>query len=242
VLDLPRWAGRAAAVPLGALAHRRHGKPMHLRGVVVDAVLERCGPVADGVPWPGTGEAQSVVVRLSRGAGLPAVLPDLLGLAIRFPDGPVDVLLSSTGRGPLGRRLTVPRRDAAATYSSIMGYRSPAGTLLLAALPGAGTGPLPSDPGPLADAVVQRRPAFTLAVARGTGPWRPFARLRLLGPVDAFDPDVRFDAVRNPPPGLVPDGPMARFRAPAYTAARRERSRAGQPPEDAHAPPRGTGS
>ncbi|MFW3171741.1 phosphodiesterase [Geodermatophilus sp. CPCC 206100] len=240
MLDLPRWAGRAAAVPLGALAHRRHGKPMHPRGVVLDAVLERCGPIADGVPWPGAGEARPVVVRLSRGAGLPAPLPDLLGLAIRIPDGPVDLLLSSTGRGPLGRRVTVPRRDAAAVYSSIMGYRSAAGTLLVAALPEPGCGPLPSDPGPLADAVARRRPAFTLTVARGTGPWRPFARLRLLGPVDAFDPDVRFDAVRNPPPGLVPDGPMARFRAPAYAAARQGRSRAGQRQEDAHAP--GVGS
>ena len=87
-----------------------------------------------------------------------------------------------------------------------MGYRSDAGTLRLAALPDDGSA---------------RR--FTLAVARGQGPWRPFGRLALTAPAQPLDPDVRFDAVRNPPHGLVPDGPMARFRAPAYAAARRGR-------------------
>jgi hypothetical protein len=200
---------------------------MHPRGVVLDAVLERSGgPDGWGVPWLAATAEQRVVVRVSRSVGLPAPLPDVLGLAVRIPEGPVDLLFSSTGRGRRTRRLIVPRRDAATVYSSIMGYRAAAGTLLLAALPEAGTGPLPSEPGPLAAAVAGRRPAFTLAVARGGGAWQPFARLRLLSPVDAFDPDVRFDAVRNPPPGLVPDGPMARFRAPAYAAAQRERSRA----------------
>jgi hypothetical protein len=42
--------------------------------------------------------------------------------------------------------------------------------------------------------------------------------------VAPLDPDVRFDAVAHPPPGLVPDGPMARFRAPAYARARAARS------------------
>ncbi|MGY1702946.1 phosphodiesterase [Geodermatophilus sp. SYSU D00697] len=226
--DLPLLAGRAVAVPLAVLARLRTGKPMHPRGVVVDAVLERSGgPAGWGVPWLAARAEDQVLVRLSRGAGLPAPLPDLLGLAVRVPaaGGPVDLLLSSTGRGRLTRRVTVPRRDAATVYSSIMGYRSDAGTVLLAALPEPGTGPLPSDPDPLAAAVAVRRPAFTLVAARGSGDWRPFGRLRLLDPVDEFDPDLRFDAVRHPPPGLVPDGPMARFRAPAYAAAQEARGR-----------------
>ncbi|MGY1641034.1 phosphodiesterase [Geodermatophilus sp. SYSU D00703] len=226
--DLPLLTGRAVAVPLGALARWRAGKPMHPRGVVVDAVLERSGgPTGWEVSWLAARAEDPAVVRLSRSAGLPAPLPDVLGLALRVPgeDSPVDLLLSSAGRGRLARRLTVPRRDAAAPYSSIMGYRSDAGTVLLAALPDPDTGPLPSEPGPLAAAVAARRPTFTLAAARGSGEWHPFGRLRLLGPGDAVDPDLRFDAVRNPPPGLVPDGPMARFRAPAYAAARAARDR-----------------
>jgi hypothetical protein len=107
-----------------------------------------------------------------------------------------------------------------------MGYRSAAGTLRLAAVP-AGPGRVPSDPGP----VLERAPgtAFRLLVARGPGEWTPFARLVLGTPVGEPDPDLRFDAVRNPPPGMLADGPMARFRAPAYAAARQGRS---APPDE----------
>ncbi|SNR35860.1 phosphodiesterase [Blastococcus mobilis] len=226
---LSRGAGRLVAVPVGGLARRRGGKPMHPRGAVFDAVLERRGgAVGRGVPWLEAVASDPAVVRLSRGAGLPAPLPDLLGLAVRLPgEGtPIDLLLSTTGRGPLTRLLPLPRRDAAAIYSSIMAYRSDAGSLRLAAFPEAAG--VPSDPGPLARAVARDGLRFTLAVARGLGPWQPFATLALTGAVPALDPDVRFDAVQNPPPGLVPDGPMARFRAPSYRRARAARSAAGE--------------
>lgn len=223
---LSRGAGRLVAVPLGGLARWRGGKPMHPRGAVFDAVLERHGRALDGgVPWLDAVARDAAVVRLSRGAGLPAPLPDLLGLAVRIPGegAPVDLLLSTTGRGPLTRLLPVPRRDTAAVYSSIMGYRSDDGPLRLAALPE--TAGVPSDPEPLAGAVSRDGLRFTLAAARGRGPWVPFATLILTEPRPALDPDVRFDAVQNPPPGLVPDGPMARFRAPAYARARAARGR-----------------
>jgi hypothetical protein len=219
-------AGRLVAVPLGAVARRRGGKPMHPRGAVFDGVLERHGCAAfEGVPWLAATGTHTALVRLSRGAGLPAPLPDLLGLAVRLPreDGPIDLLLSSTGRGSLTRLLPVPRRDAAAVYSSIMGYRSDAGSVRLAALPEADR--VPSDPEPLTGAVGRDGLRFTLAAAVGLAPWQPFARLTLTAPVPEGDPDIRFDAVRNPPPGLVPDGPMARFRAPAYARARAARNR-----------------
>jgi hypothetical protein len=198
---------------------------MHPRGVVLDAVLERTGAVADwGVPWL-TGPARdSAVVRLSRGAGLPAPLPDVLGLAVRLLGGerPVDLLLSSAGRGRWTRFLPLPRVDAGVPYSTIMGYRSVAGTLRLAAVPERPER-LGSDPGPVAAGAPGA--VFRLLVARGGGEWVPFARLELSGRAGELDPDVRFDAVRNPPPGLLADGAMARFRAPAYAAAREGRSR-----------------
>ena len=182
--DLARGAGGLVAVPLAALARWRDGKPMHPRGAVFDAVLERHGASRPwGVPFLDTTGTEGVVVRLSRGAGLPAWLPDLLGLAVRLggEDGaPVDLLLSSTGRGRLTRVLPALRRDTASAYCSIMAYRSVAGSLRIAALPT--TDGVPSDPAPLAAA-----------------------------------------AVRHPPPGLVPDGPLARFRAPAYAAAQAAR-------------------
>ncbi|HEY0126284.1 MAG TPA: phosphodiesterase [Blastococcus sp.] len=219
-------AGRLVAVPLGGIARWRGGKPMHPRGAVFDAVLERQGG-AWGVAWLDAAATDAAVVRLSRGAGLPAPLPDLLGMAIRLPgDGArIDVLLSTTGRGRLTRLLPVPRRDAAAVYSSIMGYRSDAGWLRLAAFPEADD--VPSDPEPLATEVARDGLRFTLAACRGLGPWRPFARLTLRRPMPDLDPDIPFDAVQNPPPGLVADGPMARFRAPAYARAQAARTATG---------------
>ena len=225
VSDLARAAGRLVGAPLAAVARLRSGKPMHPRGAVFSAVLERHGSGGDeavwGVPWLDDAATDAAVVRLSRGAGLPAPLPDLLGLAVRLPSDTgarIDLLLSTTGRGAVTRLLPAPRRDTAAVYSSIMGYRSDAGTLRLAALPE--DDGVPSEPAPLAEAVAREGLVFTLAVARGLGRWRPFGRLVLGGAAGPPDPGVRFDAVLNPPPGLVPDGPMARFRAPAYAKAR----------------------
>ncbi len=227
MVDLTRAAGRLAGIALGALARLRRGKPMHPRGAVFSAVLERhgSGDGGWGVPWLDEAATDVAVVRLSRGAGLPAPLPDLLGMAIRLPsagDPPVDLLLTTTGRGPLRRLVPALRRDTAAVYSSIMGYRSDAGTLRIAALPE--DDDVASEPAPLADEVAREGLSFTLAVARGRGPWVPFARLVLGAPAEPLDPDARFDAVLHPPPGLVPDGPMARFRAPAYARARQART------------------
>jgi hypothetical protein len=153
-------------------------------------------------------------------------LPDLLGLAVTVPGdaGPVQLLLSSTGRGRLTRQLPVPRRSSASVYSSIMAYRSDAGSIRIAAFPEAGG--VPSDPEPLAAAVARHDLTFTLAAARGFGAWMPFGRLTLTEPEQRLDPDVRFDAVLHPPPGLVADGVMARIRAPAYAAARAARAAA----------------
>jgi hypothetical protein len=224
VPDLPRTAGRLVGAPLGALARWRGGKPMHPRGAVFDAVLDRHGGPDWGVPWLAATAREAAVARLSRGAGLPAPLPDLLGLAIRLPAGdePVDLLLTTTGRRALTRLVPVPRRDAGAFYSSIMGYRSDAGTVRLAAV--AEADDVPSDPEPLARDVDRGDLRFTVLTARGLGAWQPFGCLTLTRAVPELDPDVRFDAVQHPPPGLLPDGPMARFRAPAYARARAART------------------
>lgn len=67
--DLARATGRLLAVPLAAVARRRHGRPMHPRGAVSDAVLERSGVRPPwGVPWLDEPARDEVVVRLSRGS------------------------------------------------------------------------------------------------------------------------------------------------------------------------------
>jgi hypothetical protein len=221
--DLPALAGRLAAVPFAALARRTAEKPLHPRGEVLAGTLTRTGSGL-GVPWLDAPATDDVVVRLSRGAGLRAPLPDLLGVAVRVPgeDGPVDLLLSSTAGGPLAGRVPFPALEASATYGSLMGYRCAAGTVRLALLP-AGAG--------------LRAGGATLAAALGWGPWRPAGHLALGGPAGPPDPDVRFDSMLHPPPGLVPDGPMARFREPAYAAARAGRSAAGRPAQDSTGSP-----
>ena len=217
--DLVDAAGRVVAVPLAALARVRGGKPMHPCGVVFDAVLERSG-LGIGIGWLDVTGTDDVVVRLSRGAGLPARLPDLLGLAVRIPgERPVDLLFSSSGRGRWTRRAPVLRRDAATTYGSIMAYRSAAGPVWLAAEPGGGR--LPSDGAGLHTAAPGR--VVTLSAAVGRGEWRRFGTLTLGAPAQPPDPDVAFDGVVHAPPGLAADGPLARFRRPAYAAARAAR-------------------
>ena len=216
--DLPDVAGRVVALPLALLTRVRGAKPMHPRGVVFDAVLERHGPQRPtGSAWLDATGTDEVLVRLSRGVGLPATWPDLLGFAIRVPGGrPVDLLLSSTGRGRLTRLVPVLQRDASSGYGSIMAYRGPAGPVWLAATP-RGSG-LPTDAARLATAGVGA--VFELSVAVGRDPWQPFATVTLRAPRQPLDPELAFDAVLHAPPGLVADGPMARFRRPAYAAAR----------------------
>lgn len=214
-------AGRVAAVPLAALARARGAKPMHPRGLVFAARLERWGLLREsGVAWldhPGTDD---VLVRLSRGAGLPRPLPDLLGFALRLPgDPPVDLLLSSAGTGRWGRRVPVPRRDAGRSYGSIMAYRGAAGPVWLTAVPERSG--IPSDRAGLTAGGPGLQ--ITVCAAVGRGPDEPFARVTLLRPTDPPDPVVHFDAVLHAPPGLAADGPMARFRRPAYAAARAAR-------------------
>ena len=211
-------AGRTVAVPLALLARVRGGKPMHPRGVVLHAVLDRHGlPEPSGIGWLDGADRDDVLVRLSRGAGLPDGWPDLLGFALRLPGThPVDLLLSSTGSGRFTRLVPVPRRDAATTYNSIMAYRSARGPVWLAAVP---RGPaLPADRDGLAAAAPGR--VVELSAAVGRGPEQPFGTVTLGAVYRPLDPAVAFDAVLHAPPGLSAEGPMARFRRPAYAAAR----------------------
>jgi hypothetical protein len=227
--DLADLVGRVLAVPLAALTWLRGDKPMHPRGALFNGVLERTGPPHPwGVGWLDARRSDRVLVRFSRGAGLPEPWPDLLGLAVRLPGGgpegrPVDLLLSSAGRGRWTRLVPVLRRDAGGVYSSFMSYRSVVGPVQLAAL--SERSGVPSDPAPLEAAVRRRELRFTLAAALEGGPWEPFGRLRIGEPMQPLDPEVHVDAVLHPPPGLRADGPLARIRRPAYAAARRVRAR-----------------
>jgi len=207
---------RGAFAGLGRL--RPTDKPLHPRGVVLAATVHRFGsPERFGVPWLDEPGADPALVRLSRGGGLPAALPDVLGIGLRVDpdDRPGDLLFATTGRGPVGRFLLRPRRAstlAAATYSTLQPYRTPTGPVVLAATP---------EP-------ERERTVLRLAAARPTGRWQPFGTVvleRAQPGAAATDRPISFDPFLHPVPGLENYGWTRRLREGAYAAARRTRRR-----------------
>ena len=196
----------AGARTLGAV--RPAHKPLHPIGRVVTGRLRRHGLASPiGVAFLDQAGEQEVTVRVSRAVGLPAPLPDIHGLAIRVTnrDGsPGDLLLATTGWGPVTRFLLAPSR---ATYgrpmTTLLPYRTSAGPVVL--------GARSSIPG-----VVE------LACAVGGGSWRSFAQLAVSRD-DAPDPDISFDPVRHQLTGLEQYPLVRRLREPAYRSARRSR-------------------
>jgi hypothetical protein len=206
---LPRLAVVAAAgagVILGGVAVAigvvRRAKPLHPRGAVVRAHLHlhsRPPELGMALGVPGRREAQ---VRFSRAIGLPENLPDIQGLALRVddPDGPIDVLLASTGRGPLSRFvLTMRRRPQDGAFTSLLPYKGPHGPVLLGAEPS-------HDPR-----------IYVLEWATPRGPWRTFATLECERvPHDADDAPIRFRPLANAPRGLGAYEWTAQLRRYAY--------------------------
>lgn len=202
--------GQVLAGVMGLVTALRHGsKPLHPRGVVIAATLDRTG--ADerfGSAWLDEVGSDEVTVRLSRSVGLPAGAPDVLGLTLRFgaPGDEHDLLLGSAGWSPVTRHVPLPARDPmATTYTSVFPYESATGRVVLGARPG----------GPL---------ALELHVARVGGPWQPFGRLRLHAhPDQAQDARLTVDPVVHPLPGLQLPRAVVALREPSYRLARRMR-------------------
>jgi hypothetical protein len=205
---LARAAASATGSVLGALDHalavvRRPAKPMHPDGAVRRGVLIRAG-ARTGVAFLDAEGADEVIVRESNGIGLPRGWPDIHGLAVRL-EGPVDLLFSTTGTGRLSRYALTVSRGQETVMTTLFPYASGLGAVLLAA---------------------RYRDAdhVELAYARWAGPWRPFAELTL-GERGPDDPDLSFDAVLHPPPGLRQYDVVRRLRAPSYRVARVVRGR-----------------
>lgn len=207
--------GVLAAATAGVDLVRPAEKPLHPRGRLHRGTLVRHGRTGagsgtrSGSPWLDDPGEHPVLVRRSRAVGLPAPLPDIHGVAVRLPGGgdsaaDADVLLATTGWGPLGRFLLAPRREALRPMTTLMPYRTPRGPVLLGARP---DGPL----------------ALELSWAPWRGGWRRFARLEL-EPDDVGDPLLSFDPVLNPLPTLGHYPAVTRLREPAYGVARARRA------------------
>lgn len=209
-----RAAALAGALPglvlggtLGVTARLRRTKPLHPVGRVADGVLDVTNPQSDlGVPLLESVATHPCLVRYSRAVGLPAPLPDVEGLALRFTDPTADLLFAATGTGRLSRFLLVPRgAEQHGPQTTLLPVSSARGPLMFQALPVAGTGEPP------------RR--FEIAVASPASQWRQVATLTI-GPWGEDRP-TRFDPVRNLLPGTEQYAVVRTLREPAYLLARR---------------------
>lgn len=194
LLSLPR-AATASALALGTAL--RGARVFHPRGKAFSGTVEVDGGGALGARVLDEAGRHDVVVRLSRGVGLPAPLPDIVGLAVRFEGrgrdgGPLDVLVNTAGGPPLLRHLFLPE-PLGRTFSSVLPYRTGSGRLLLLGARDEGTGD-----------------SWELLTASLTGAWTRWGRLTL-GPAlpAALSEELRF----APTLGADDLQPVALFRS-----------------------------
>ncbi|HEX5858876.1 MAG TPA: hypothetical protein VFY91_12285 [Microbacterium sp.] len=219
-----RFAGELLRLLFRAILLLRRPRPIHSRGRVLRGELTWLeGAVPSGIRWidePPDGSVP-VVARLSRSVGLPAALPDVIGLALRVDAGgrPADIELASTGLGiPSRFLLTLHRSPSRARFGTLLPYRSPRGAVLVCALPDPAD-VLPAG-GDALDGALARGWRLRVCHATATGRWHPFAMLSLRPAEEQDDAGLRFDAVRHPLPGAE-TYPWARaLREPSYDLVR----------------------
>lgn len=214
------------ATAISTIGRRRGPRPIHTTGLLLTGRIRwhALGGAHAGIAWIDerpSGDS-TVSARLSRGAALPALLPDVIGLAVRVGDDG-DLLLSSTGIGVPGRFLIIPRwTPARATLSTLMPYRGADGPVLIAARSKRRV--LPARMEEIRAAFAAEAWVLDLMFASPTGRWHRFAELELApspGPIDAATP--RFDPVLHPPRGAGTYSWTRALREPAYSTARRVR-------------------
>ncbi|MEV5729949.1 MULTISPECIES: hypothetical protein [Streptomyces] len=236
---------RAAYALARRIAERRAAPALHPAGVMCTGTLEVPG-TGDGrwrVPWLDRPGSYAVTVRWSRALGLPGRLPDGLGLALRVEnaDGagaPLDLLLTSSRAGRLGRHLPLLRHDAlAGPYSTLVAYRTGHRTRVLAAFPARDDhGPVGVSLPALRQALARAPLRFDLRAAAPGEPWRPFATLTLTSAARPVPRDgtVSYDPYLHCLPELRPTAWLSRLREAAYRGSREGRN--GRRPDRPTAP------
>lgn len=213
-------AGRVVGPAFGLASFLRRARVFHPHGRSFRARVHCQGETRLAGTVFGQEASHDGVVRLSRGAGLPEPLPDVLGLALRLDlaDGPQDLLLVSSAPAPLARHAILPARDYGDVFSSsITPFRVGAATVLLGARPVWNGRPEPLERlRDVSAAVAGRRLEFTLLVATTSGPWTAVADVELTGPV----PATRGEHLRYTPfhdaGGVEPVGAVNALRRRAY--------------------------
>jgi hypothetical protein len=194
LLSLPR-AVTASTLALGTAL--RGARVFHPRGQASAGTVETDGGGAWGARLLDDAGRHDVVVRVSRGIGLPRPLPDVVGLAIRFPGlgragGDLDLLVNTSGGPPGLRHLFLPE-PLGRTYSSVLPHRTGSDRRILLGARRTGTGT-----------------SWELLAATLAGDWRRWGRLTLGAPLGAVAADtLRF----RPTLGAEDLEPVELFRA-----------------------------
>lgn len=216
-----------AAGAMGVLAAVLRRRALHPVGVACSGTWTAAD---DTLPFVQAPEPWPVVVRLSKGAGLPGPVPDVLGLAIRIvsargADQHADLLLSSTaGSGRLGQHLLRPTwAFDRARYSSLAGYETPIGRgTLWARAEVLEPGPAPHTLAAAAEAALAGRLVYEVGITTATKD-HLLATVRLHEPLTPEEAEgLRFDP-RHGAPGLVPADLLNDLRGRAYDASQRFR-------------------
>ena len=123
----------ASSLALGTALRR--ARVVHPRGRAFRATVETSGGGSWGARVLDEAGRYDAVVRVSRGAGLPEPLPDVVGLALRLDGlgrdgGPLDLLVNTSGGLPGLRHLFLPA-PLARTFSSVLPYRTGSGRLVV---------------------------------------------------------------------------------------------------------------
>lgn len=207
-----RW-GTAA---VRAASRVRGERVIHGRGRTLTGQLHVDGAVTTGAPLLDAAGRYDVLVRVSRSAGLPLPLPDVLGLAVRVLDAHgagrhQDLLLDSALPQPVLRRLPLPRRDhLGALHCSLLPYDVAGRRVLLGARGADGSATLDRLP----DAV-----ELDLLVASPRGPWQRWGVVRTDGALPApAGRQTRFNPWTTGG-GIAPAGPLQSWRRRAYGAS-----------------------
>jgi hypothetical protein len=205
---VPGPPARATGALFRALSALRGARAFHPKGTAYEATL------AITTDWPGVpafspGARHRAIVRLSRALGLPASVPDALGMGLRLPDvhGPAhhqDFLLATSASGPLLQHLLLPGVHPRQPYSSLLMYRIGGDLRVVGALP-AGAG------------------RFRLAVAPLSGGWSPIGGLELRDELPSeYAEQLAFNPW-NSGGGIRPAGPLMGLRRAAYRGSQQGR-------------------
>lgn len=223
--------GKGFEIVFRGIKHVRRHRPIHPRGLRLDgAVVVEVHADRSGISWIDQPSSAAVTARVSRSAGTPDGLPDIVGLALRIhhPDaGPApstfsDILLSSTGWSVPGRFVLMPRLGISrAPFTTMMPYRGEEGPVLIGARTLAPAG-LPSSLRGFRRFLGASAWQLGLFFATPSGRWHRFGTVTLRLNEGAEEKDLRFDAVLHPLAGAQTYEWARKVREPSYALSRRE--------------------